>query len=110
VVFSKCTGEIIAFVDFGEQWLDKELRRRCKRDSWIDERIVATHMLVLMVQGIYFKMDIPIAQFPNTGLHTIPISECIKYAGVSADNLVGRLLLSLSGLQVCSVLYVISNC
>jgi len=74
VVFSKCTGEIIGFVDFGEQCLDKrfqELKRRCKQDSRLGERIVATHMLVLMVRGIYFKMDVPIAQFPTTGLHTL---------------------------------------
>ena len=74
VVFNKCTGEIIGFVDLGEQSLDKkfqELRRRCKQDSRIRERIVATHMLVLMVQGIYFKMDVPVAQFPTTGLHAM---------------------------------------
>ena len=71
VVFSKCTGEIIGFVDYGEQSLDKrfqELRKRCKKDSPIGERIVATHMLVVMVRAIFFKMDVPVAQFPTTGL------------------------------------------
>ena len=74
VVFNKCTGEIVGFVDFGEQSLDKrfqELRKRCKQDSCIGERIVATHMLVVMVRGIYFKMDVPVAQFPTTGLHAM---------------------------------------
>ena len=33
----------------------------------MNERIVATHMLALMVRGIFFKMDIPIAQFSTTG-------------------------------------------
>ena len=72
VVFSKSSGEIIGFVDYGEQSLDKrfqELRRRCKQDLYIGERIVATRMLVLMVCGIFFKMDVPVAQFPTTGLH-----------------------------------------
>ena len=74
VVFNKCTGEFIGFVDFGEQSLDKkfqELKRRCKQYSRIREKIVATHMLVVMVRGIYFKMDVPIAQFPTTGLHAV---------------------------------------
>jgi len=72
VVFSKSSGEIIGFVDYGEQSLDKrfqELRKRCKQDLHIGDRIVATHMLVLMVRGIFFKMDVPVAQFPTTGLH-----------------------------------------
>jgi len=89
-------------------------QRHCKQDSRLGERIVTTHMLVLMVQGIYFKMDVPIAQFPTTGLHTtvhynkLTTSEFMNYAGMSADDLVWKAtwLLSLSGLQVCGVLYI----
>ena len=71
VVFNKSTGEIIGFVDFGEHSLDKRFQELSKQDSCIRERIVATHMLVVMVWGIYFKMDVPIAQFPTTGLHAM---------------------------------------
>lgn len=70
-MFKKDTGEIIGFVDFGQGSFDDrftELKERCKKGSQMNERIVATHMLALMVRGIFFKMDIPIAQFPTTGL------------------------------------------
>ena len=75
LVFNKTTGEITGFVDYGEETFDErfeELRRRCNQGTQIRERVVATHMLVLMVRGIFFKMDIPIAQFPTAGefLHT----------------------------------------
>lgn len=70
IVFNKTTGEILGFVDYGQGSFDDrftELRERCKKGSQISERTVATHMLALMVRGIFFKMDIPIAQFPTTG-------------------------------------------
>ncbi|XP_065891694.1 uncharacterized protein [Dysidea avara] len=94
LVFNKTTGEITGFVDYGEETFDErfeELRRRCNQGTQIRERVVATHMLVLMVRGIFFKMDIPIAQFPT--------------AGVSADDLVYMTwkavqMLSLVGLEV----------
>lgn len=72
IVFNKTTGEILGFVDYGQGSFDDrftELRERCKKGSQISERTVATHMLALMVRGIFFKMDIPIAQFPTTGVN-----------------------------------------
>ena len=71
LVFNKTTGEIIGFVDYGEGSFDDrftELRERCKKGSQIKDRTIATHMLALMVRRIFFKMDIPITQFPTTGL------------------------------------------
>lgn len=70
LVFNKATGKITGFVDYGEETFDErfeELKERCNQGSQIRERVVATHMLVLMVRGIFFKMDIPVAQFPTTG-------------------------------------------
>ena len=77
LVFNKTTGEIIGFVDYGEGSFDDrftELRERCKKGSQIKDRTIATHMLALMVRGIFFKMDIPIAQFPTTGLLILHLS------------------------------------
>ena len=112
IVFNKTTGEIVGFVDYGEENFDErfqELRTRCNKDSQINDRIVATHMLLLMVRGIFFKMDVPIAQFPTTGfilsIHcVVPI---ILHIGVSADDLVYIIwkairLLSLAELNVCN--------
>ena len=68
-MFNKTTGEIVGFVDFGEEHFDKQFQelRRCKKHLLINDRVVATHMLLLMIRGIFFKMDVPIAQFPTTG-------------------------------------------
>ena len=66
-------------------------------------------MLLLMVKGIFFKMDVPIAQFSTTGFilsihYVVPI---ILHMSVSADDLVyiiwkATRLLSLAELNVCN--------
>ena len=69
LVFDKFTGEITGFVDYGDEGLDKKftvLRQQCKEQSLI-EREVASHMLTLMVRGLMFHLNFPIAQFATTG-------------------------------------------
>ena len=70
LVFNKSTGEIIGFVNYGKNFDDRfgELREQCKKRAELTEKSVATHMLALMVRGIFFKMDIRIVKFPTTGL------------------------------------------
>ena len=70
LVFNKSTGEIVGFVNYGRNFDDRfgELREQSKKQIELTEKSVATHMLALMVRGIFFKIDIPIAQFPTTGL------------------------------------------
>ena len=76
LVFDKVTGEITGFVDFGDEGgLDKKfavLRQQCKEQS-LAEREVATHMLVLMVRGLMFHLNFPIAQFATTGSYVFCI-------------------------------------
>ena len=70
LVFNKSTGEITGFVDYGEGTLEHqftELQQQCKQQKLAD-REVATHMLTVMVRGITFHMNIPIAQFATTGI------------------------------------------
>lgn len=69
LVFDKATGEIIGFVDYGDESLDRcfyELQQRCKRQNLHDQE-VATYMLTLMVRGLTFHLNLPIAQFATTG-------------------------------------------
>ena len=61
LVFDKTTGMITGFVDFGQQSLDERfsaLREQCTRNKLLSERTVATHMLTLMVRGIFFKIKL----------------------------------------------------
>ena len=70
LVFNKSSGEITGFVDYGEGTLEHrftELQQRCKQQRLAD-REVATHMLTVMVRGITFHMDLPVAQFATTGI------------------------------------------
>ena len=73
LVFDKFSGEITGFADFGDERLDQKfavLQQQCKGQS-IFEREVATHMLTLMVRGLMFHLNFPIAQFATTGIATM---------------------------------------
>ena len=62
LVFDKTNGMITEFVDFGQQSLDKRfsaLKEQCIATKPLAERTVATHMLTLMVRGIFFKLKLP---------------------------------------------------
>ena len=73
LVFNKFTGEIVGFVDFGEDSMDKHfsaLKKDCtmQKNKPLDERTLATHMLTVMVRGIFFHLNFPFAQFATTGI------------------------------------------
>lgn len=64
IVFEK-SGEIVGYVntgDFNNKLRDFELR--CKSE---ETDLIATHMLTLMIRGIFIKMQFPYAQFPTKG-------------------------------------------
>ena len=72
LVFDKTTGQITGFVDYGESNLNSrfaKLKKECQHHQRLnlDETSVATHMLTLMVRGIYVKLEFPFAQFATTG-------------------------------------------
>ena len=62
MVFDKETGEITGFLDFGDEGLDKQS---------LAEKQVATHMVTLMVRGLMFHLNFPIAQFATTGSYVL---------------------------------------
>ena len=69
LVFDKVTGEIMGFVDYGEESLDvrfNELQKKCHNRN-PEKREVATHMLTMMVRGLTFHLNLPIAQFATKG-------------------------------------------
>ena len=58
LVFDKSTGEVIGFIDCGEGSLDQKfvaLREQCVKQRF-DHSKVATHMLTLMVRGIFLSV------------------------------------------------------
>ena len=75
-MFEKSTGDIVGFVDYGEESLNKKfaaLREQCKKQKGFNVSKVATQMLTLMVRGIFFKCDFPLAHFSTQGICIISI-------------------------------------
>lgn len=73
LVFDKSTGEITGFIDYGEYSLDQRfviLKEQCINQKLQDKK-VATHMLTLMVRGI-FKCNFLLAHFSTQGIGTLP--------------------------------------
>lgn len=44
-----------------------EFERQCQSDGTPQKPDLATHMLVLLVRGIFTRLKFPLAQFPTTG-------------------------------------------
>ena len=77
LVFDKHTGMVTGFVEYGQQSLDQRfsaLAEECTHALNLSERTVATHMLTMMVRGIFFKLDFPFAQFATTGIKNVMLS------------------------------------
>ena len=75
LVYDKHSGEIVGFTSLGD--INDELEAiagRCENPQQRPD--VAKHVLVIMVRGILFKLDYPLAHFATTSLtgeHLFPI-------------------------------------
>ena len=70
LIFDKTNGQITGFVDYGDSNLNSrfaKLKKECQHQLNINETSVATHMLTLLVRGIFIKLEFPFAQFATTG-------------------------------------------
>lgn len=63
LVYNKYSGSIIGFTDLGD--VNNELMRLQQDD---EHPPVASHVLVLMVRGIFFKLQFPYAHFGTEGI------------------------------------------
>ena len=78
LVFNKSIGEVTGYIDYGEVSLDQqfvELREQCVKQR-LSYNKVATHMLNLMVQRIFFKCDYPLAHFSTQGIDYTSNTSC----------------------------------
>ena len=65
LVFDKSSGEIVGFVDAGD--FNNKMRLLEEQCNGNDHDVIATHMLTLMIRGIFIKLNFPYAQFPTSG-------------------------------------------
>ena len=67
LVYDKYTGGVTGFTNVGNINADLlQLERDCQGDN--GPAPVATHLLVLMVRGLFFKLNFPFAHFATTGV------------------------------------------
>jgi len=65
IVYDKNTGEMIGFINLGDinnAILDLQ------RDNAVDHPPVATHLLILMVRGVFISLEFPFAHFGTDNL------------------------------------------
>jgi hypothetical protein len=75
LVFSMKSGRVVGFTDVGS--VGNELanfERRCRGDKEPD---IATHVLVLMVRGIFSALHAPVGYYPTTGVTSHQLFPCI---------------------------------
>ena len=87
LIYDKFSGEIVGFTQLGE--VNNELlklERDCKSD--MDHPPLAKHLLVLMVRGIFFKLDFPYAHF-GTETATADILHPIIWEAVRQIESIG---------------------
>ena len=68
LVYNKYTDQLVGFValdNVSDQLL--EFERLCQSDGTMQKPDLASHMLVLLVRGIFTTLKFPLAQFPTTG-------------------------------------------
>ena len=83
LVYDKFSGKIVGFIDLGSitnELIDMELENQCKNTK--SGRPIANHLLVLMVRGIFIRLNFPLAHFPTKNLNCTQlypiIWECIQ--------------------------------
>ena len=71
LVYNRHSGEIVGFVNLGSinnQLIELELQQHQVSDSTSEHPPIATHMLVVMVRGIFVRLNFPYAHFPTDKL------------------------------------------
>ena len=71
LVYNRHSGEIVGFVNLGSinnQLIELELQQHQVSDPASEHPPIATHMLVVMVRGIFVRLNFPYAHFPTDKL------------------------------------------
>ena len=97
LVYDKHSAHIIGFVNIGDVGNQlSQLEERCGTDVHLQHQPIATHMLVLMVRGIFFKLEYPYAHFPTKRLTAASLSS-IMWQGIERLEFLGFKVLAVTG-------------
>ena len=81
LVYDKFTGGVIGFINLGNI-NDELLSFEQEFLSDQDHQPIANHLLVLMVRGIFFKLEFPLVHFGTTGVTADQLFFPIVWEGV----------------------------
>lgn len=77
LVYDKTGSNFLGFVNLGEVNNDLEaLEGQLKNSIKSPDQCFATHMLTVMIRGIFVKLEFPYANFPSQG-NTMQLGYCI---------------------------------
>ena len=78
LVYDKTGENLHGFIDLGNVYNQLQELERQVNDISAPHTNIATHMLTLMVRGIFIKLEFPYASFPTQGKSAC-ICMCIAY-------------------------------
>ena len=84
LVYSKATGNVVGVVDVGS--IGNEIlafEKKCKGEKDVP---IATHVLVLMIRGIFTGLHAAIGYYPSTGVSSHQLYPCLLEAIVFLEN------------------------
>ena len=99
LVYDKHSAHIIGFVNIGDVGNQlSQLEERCGPDVHVhvQHQPIATHMLVQMASGIFFKLEYPYAHFPRKRLTAASLSS-IMWQGIEHLEFLGFEILAVTG-------------
>ena len=97
LVYDKHGTKIIGFVDIGDVSNRlSELEKSYSSETMESHPTIATHMLVLMVRGIYFCLEYPYAHFPTHRLRAASLFS-IMWEGIEHLETLGFKVLAITG-------------
>ena len=73
-MYDKHTSKVIGFVNLGD--VDRQLSA-LEFDSSQSPPTIATHILTLMVRGVFSKLHFPLANFPTAGIRTCVLHDIL---------------------------------
>lgn len=93
LVYDKFSGKLVGFIDLGsitnDVIIEKELAGKC--NSTKCHRPIADHILVLMVHGIFIRLNFPLAHFPSKNLNCTHLFRkafsCLRVLGSKSSVL-----------------------
>ena len=88
LVYDKTGQRLHGFVNLGDVNSDLQKLECQVAGDTIPSESIATHMLTLMVRGIFFKMEFPYANFPTQdNIYVLHHSYCDTHLGVTSHSL-----------------------